>query len=140
MKLSKIIAWIGRVFGIAMCALLVGVIVYAVMMLKPRNESNIGFIFLIMVSALLLIFLLIFILVAWRKEITGSILYLVFTAILELLVLTMDLTTQRPLYYASLYLIGVPIFVTGLLFLISSLIQRHSQKIEEKANVRTLED
>lgn len=124
MKLTKILAWAGRVLGISMLAACLAAIIYAVVMIKSETEQNIGFIFLIIVSVLLFVFLGIFLLVAWRREIMGGMLYLVFALILELLVLTMDLTTQRPISYANLYLIGAPIGLTGLLFLISARLKK----------------
>jgi len=131
MPFHKIITWIGRVLGLAMLAALAWAIIYAVVMLKPESETNIGNIFLIMVSVLLMIFLLIFLVVAWRKEITGATLYLVFAAILELLVLSMNLTDTRPIYFVYLYLIGAPIALDGILFLTGGLVKAHRAKAEK---------
>src|SRR5512138_1114856 len=97
MKLTKILDWVGRVLGIAMLAACLAAIIYAIVMINPASQENIGFIFLIMVSVLLIIFLTIFLLVAWQRDVMGGMLYLVFALILELLVLTMDITTQRPI-------------------------------------------
>ncbi len=121
MKLYKVTAWVARALGFAQLAAILAIIIYSIIQIKPESEENIGYIFLIMICVVLAIFLTIFLLVAWKRETTGGVLYLVFSGILLLVITIVDITTTHTNPYVNFYLYITPIAVTGLLFLISGL-------------------
>ncbi len=130
MKLSKAITWAARGLGLGLLAALLAIIIYSIVMIKPETEENIGYIFLIMICVALAIFLTIFLLVAWKRETTGGVFYVVFAGLMLLVITIVDITATHTNQYLYLYLYVAPIAITGILFLISARMKRANPRLE----------
>lgn len=116
MKLANGLMWIGRALGIIQVLLIVWFIV-----ITPPSE---WWIYIFAGSLLLIAIYSLFLVVSWRSELLGGILYLVFVDILALLVLFIT-DPEWSWGYIRLLLPG---FVTGVLLLTSGMLKRTRAK------------